>query len=227
MRSDLAPISGFSMSDSGLFRPRQPYAGLKRTPSRHALAVLARPRSHLNRLILYAMFAVVMAVLARAQADGSDRQPHPSLLVGENMLNLRPVLRFAPVGLRGRSAHRTLVRLLAVDAAVQPVLLEPLLVLRRAVPPVFHVAGVAGVGQTFANPLDVIRGGGRHDLAADNPVHLFDADVDLLAVDRNGDVDWLPDVRLGLRLFVLDRPARFRVLLRRLGRRVRPRRPKS
>ena len=67
MRSDLAPISGFSMSDSGLFRPRQPYAGLKRTPSRHALAVLARPRSHLNRLILYAMFAVVMTVLARAQ----------------------------------------------------------------------------------------------------------------------------------------------------------------
>ena len=99
MRSDLAPISGFSMSDSGLFRPRQPYAGLKRTPSRHALAVLARPRSHLNRLILYAMFAVVMAVLARAQAqpDGSGRQPHPSLLVGENMLDLRQFFDSRPL----------------------------------------------------------------------------------------------------------------------------------
>ena len=36
------------------------------------------------------------------------------------------------------------------------------------------------------------------------------------------DVDRLPAVRPGLRLLALDRPARVRVLLRRLGRRVRP-----
>ena len=162
--------------------------------------------------------------LGAGQPDGPDRQPHPGLLVGEDMLDLRPVLRLAPVGLRGPRGHRTAARLLAVDAAIQPVLLQPLLVLRRAVsrvPP--HVAaGVAVVDQPFAKPLAVVRGGVRHDLAADDPVLLVDADVGLVAEDRNGDVDQLPAVRLGLRLLVLDRPARVRVLLRRLGRRVRP-----
>ena len=148
--------------------------------------------------------------LGAGQTDGSDRQPHTSLPVGEDVLDLRPVLRLAPVGFRGPRAHRTTARLLAVDAAVQPVLLEPPLVLRRAIPFVApHVAaGVARVDQTFPKPLAVIRGGGRHDLAADDPVLPVDADVGLVAVDRNGDVDRLPPVRPGLRFLVLDRPAR-------------------
>ena len=87
--------------------------------------------------------------LGAGQADGSDRQPHPSLLVGEDVLDLRPVLRFAPVDFRGPRARRT------------------------------AAASCGGCG------------GVRHDLAADDPVLLVDADVGLVAVDRNGDVDRL------------------------------------
>ena len=100
--------------------------------------------------------------LGAGQPDGPDRQPHPGLLVGEDVLDLRPVLRLAPVGLRGPRGHRAAARLLAVDAAVRPVLLQPFLVLRRAVRRVRpHIAaGVAEVDQAFAKPLAVVRGGG-------------------------------------------------------------------
>ena len=67
MRSDLARTSGFPTPNSGLCRPRRPHAGLKRTSGHWAQAVLARPRSHRNRPMLYAMFTIVTAALARAR----------------------------------------------------------------------------------------------------------------------------------------------------------------
>ena len=52
--------------------------------------------------------------LGANQTDSSDRQPHPSILVGEDVPNFRPVLRFVPVGFRGPSTHLTPLRLPAV-----------------------------------------------------------------------------------------------------------------
>ena len=94
--------------------------------------------------------------------------------------------RFAPDGLRSPSAHPTLVRLLAVDAAVQPVLgaVPRTPVLRATLDgPLTSVVNQAGIDQTFAKPLAVIRGGVHHDLAPDDPVLLVDAYVRFVAVN--------------------------------------------
>ena len=77
------------------------------------------------------------------------------------------------------------------------------------------------VDQTHAKPLAVTRGGVHYGPAVYDPMLLVDADVGPASEDRNGDVERLPAVRPGLRLLALDRPAGVRVLLRRLGRRVR------
>lgn len=63
-----------------------------------------------------------------------------------------------------------------------------------------------------------MRGAVRHDLAADEPVLLVDADMGFVAEDGNGEVDRLPPVQPGLCLIVPDRPARVRPnLARRLS----------
>ena len=48
------------------------------------------------------------------------------------------------------------------------------------------------MGEDVLDLRPVIRGRGRHDLAADDPVLPVDADVGLVAADRNGDVNRLP-----------------------------------
>lgn len=87
---------------------------------------------------------------------------------------------------------------------IQAVLLEPLLVLRRAAIRIRpHVATGVAVNQLLVKPDAVMRAGVRNGLAADNPVRVANANMGLATEDRNNDVDRLLTVRLGLRLICI------------------------
>jgi len=157
-------------------------------------------------------------------ADGVDDHAHNLLLIGEDMLNRRPMFRVAGIASADLIRHLLSRRFPAVDMADKAPGLQKGLVLPGAVGTVGPDprASIALGELTLAQEPAIEVAGVIHVPAEDEAQGLADRRVRLVPESGNGNVDRLGAIRLRLALAELNRQAGVHILLPGLVRLVPP-----
>ena len=166
------------------------------------------------------MFAIV--IVARAEADGIDRQSHSGLLVGESARDLGSDSRPAASRFSSPHAPGIATQYSEAGAACWDLPVEPAHAPRGAIHDNdLHITtGRVASDQEYAKPSAVKDDGDREFLAVDDLATQVDSLVGLAAKDQDGEL--LLAIQPRLRSSVHCRPTRGHAYLGRFGGRIRP-----
>lgn len=194
--------------------------GLKRARRRQTIST--RRWSHRNFMVLYIVFTIVIIARAEVEADGTDRQSHSGLLVGESALDLGLDSQPAASRFSSPHAHGIAAPYSEARAACRGLPIESARAPRGAIRDNdLHITtGRAASDQECAKPRTAENDGVCESLAAADPEFKVDSILVVAAEDQNGEMLFAIPPRL--RRSVLYRPTRRNVYLGRFGRCFRP-----